>query len=118
MKSDEESMEEQAQKRLIRNSLISLWRQLIIVDDDEDEAKMEKEEDEFMELWGDVWEKLRIIKKKNPQRWGRMRKKRAQICDKACENERNFQKAVDMADGFPPPKSEEHFKFLETWLFI
>ena len=37
--------------------------------------------------------------------------------DKACEAERNFQKAVDMADGFPPPKSEEDFKFLEKWLF-
>ena len=37
--------------------------------------------------------------------------------EKACEMERNFQKAVDMADGFPPPKSEEDFKFLEKWLF-
>ena len=39
------------------------------------------------------------------------------LCEKACEMERNFQKAVDMADGFPPPKSEEDFKFLEKWLF-
>ena len=38
--------------------------------------------------------------------------------EKACEMERNFQKAVDMADGFPPPKSEEDFKFLEKWLFF
>ena len=38
--------------------------------------------------------------------------------EKACEMERNFQKAVDMADGFPPPKSEEDFKFLEKWLFL
>ena len=52
------------------------------------------------------------------------------IWEQACENERkfhaelwekaerNFQKAVDMADGFPPPKSEEDFKFLEKWLFL
>ena len=40
------------------------------------------------------------------------------IIEKACEMERNFQKAVDMADGFPPPKSEEDFKFLEKWLFL
>ena len=39
------------------------------------------------------------------------------LCEKACEMERNFQKAVEMADGFPPPKSEEDFKFLEKWLF-
>ena len=38
--------------------------------------------------------------------------------EKACEAERNFQKAVDMADGFPPPKSEEDFKFLEKWLIL
>ena len=42
---------------------------------------------------------------------------RLKIIEKACEIERNFQKAVDMADGFPPPKSEEDFKFLEKWLF-
>ena len=40
------------------------------------------------------------------------------LCEKACEMERNFQKAVDMADGFPPPKSEEDFKFLKKWLFL
>ena len=40
------------------------------------------------------------------------------LCEKAIEAERNFQKAVDMADGFPPPKSEEDFKFLEKWLFL
>ena len=38
--------------------------------------------------------------------------------EKACKDERNFQKAVDMADGFPPPKSEEDFKFLEKWLIL
>ena len=38
--------------------------------------------------------------------------------EKACEAERNFQKAIDMADGFPPPKSEEDFRFLEKWLFL
>ena len=39
------------------------------------------------------------------------------LCEKVCEMEKNFQKAVDMADGFPPPKSEEDFKFLKKWLF-
>ena len=40
------------------------------------------------------------------------------LCEKAIEAEKNFQNAVDMADGFPPPKSEEDFKFLEKWLFL
>ena len=40
-----------------------------------------------------------------------------EILEKACEMERNFQKACEMADGFPPPKSEEDFQFLEKWLF-
>ena len=46
------------------------------------------------------------------------RKFQEKLWEKACEAERNFQKAVDMADGFPPPKSEEDFKFLEKWLFL
>ena len=46
------------------------------------------------------------------------RKFQEKLWEKACEAERNFQKAVDMADGFPPPKSEEYFKFLEKWLFF
>ena len=41
-----------------------------------------------------------------------------QLCEKACEMEKNFQKAVDMADGFPPPKSEEDFKFLKNGFFM
>ena len=54
-------------------------------------------------------------KKSTPQK----KKKTAEEIelDKACEAERNFQKAVDMADGFPSPKSEEDFKFLEKWIF-
>ena len=40
-----------------------------------------------------------------------------EILEKACEMERNFQKACEMADSFPPPKSEEDFQFLEKWLF-
>ena len=40
-----------------------------------------------------------------------------EILERACELERNFQKAVVMADGFPPPKSAEDFQFLEKWLF-
>ena len=40
-----------------------------------------------------------------------------EILEKVCEMERNFQKACEMADGFPPPKSEEDFQFLEKWLF-
>ena len=40
-----------------------------------------------------------------------------EILEKACEMERNFQKACEMADGFPPPKLEEDFQFLEKWLF-
>ena len=32
--------------------------------------------------------------------------------------EQKFQKAVDMADGFPPPKSKEDWQFLEKWLFL
>ena len=33
------------------------------------------------------------------------------------EAERNFEKALNMADGFPPPKTNEDFKFLDKWLF-
>ena len=40
-----------------------------------------------------------------------------EILEKACEMEINFQKACEMADGFPPPKSAEDFQFLEKWLF-
>ena len=40
-----------------------------------------------------------------------------EILEKACEMEINFQKAREMADGFPPPKSAEDFQFLEKWLF-
>ena len=31
--------------------------------------------------------------------------------------ERNLKKALNMADGFPPPKTTEDFKFLDKWLF-
>ena len=37
--------------------------------------------------------------------------------DKACEAERNFQKAVDMVTGFLPVQSEEDRKFMEKWIF-
>ena len=40
-----------------------------------------------------------------------------EILEKAREMEINFQKACEMADGFPPPKSAEDFQFLEKWLF-
>ena len=55
-------------------------------------------------------------KKSTPQK----KKKTAEEIEweKACEAERNFQKAVEMADGFPPPKSEEDWQFLEKWLFL
>ena len=33
------------------------------------------------------------------------------------EAERNLKKALNMADGFPPPKTTEDFKFLDKWLF-
>ena len=33
------------------------------------------------------------------------------------EAERNLKKALNMADGFPPPKTSEDFKFLDKWLF-
>ena len=33
------------------------------------------------------------------------------------EAERNLKKALNMADGFPPPKTNEDFKFLDKWLF-
>ena len=33
------------------------------------------------------------------------------------EAERNFKKALNMADGFPSPKTNEDFKFLDKWLF-
>ena len=35
---------------------------------------------------------------------------------KACEAELNFEKALDMAMGFPPIKSEEDYKFVVKWL--
>ena len=35
----------------------------------------------------------------------------------AIEAERNLKKALNMADGFPPPKTNEDFKFLDKWLF-
>ena len=28
-----------------------------------------------------------------------------------------IKKALNMADGFPPPKTAEDFKFLDKWLF-
>ena len=36
---------------------------------------------------------------------------------KNTQAERNLKKALDMADGFPPPKTTEDFKFLDKWLF-
>ena len=33
------------------------------------------------------------------------------------EAERNLKKALNMADGFPPLKTNEDFKFLDKWLF-
>ena len=36
---------------------------------------------------------------------------------KNTQAERNLNKALDMADGFPPPKTSEDFKFLDKWLF-
>ena len=39
------------------------------------------------------------------------------VWEKACEMERNFQKAVDMATGFLPVRSEEDRKFMEKWIF-
>ena len=92
---------------LIRDSLRNLWRKIRIVD--EDEEKMKNDEEEFMDLWLVLWRKMGEIQNKNHEE---------RKLDKACEMERNFQKAVDMADGFPPPKSEEDFKFLEKWLFF
>ena len=35
----------------------------------------------------------------------------------AIEAERNLKKALNMADGFPPPKTNEDLIFLEQWLF-
>ena len=54
-------------------------------------------------------------KKSTPQK----KKKTAEEIelDKACEAERNFQKAVDMATGFLPVQSEEDRKFMEKWIF-
>ena len=92
---------------LIRDSLRNLWRKIRIVD--EDEEKMKNDEEEFMDLWLVLWRKMGEIQNKNHEE---------RKLDKACEMERNFQKAVDMAEGFPPPKSEEDFKFLEKWLFF
>ena len=57
-------------------------------------------------------------KKSTPQKKKKTAEEKEKELDKACEAERNFQKAVDMADGFPPPKSEEDFKFLEKWIFF
>ena len=45
------------------------------------------------------------------------KQKELEILEKSIEAERNFQKACEMAEGFPPPKSEEDFQFLEKWLF-
>ena len=36
---------------------------------------------------------------------------------KACEAELNFQKAVEMATGSLPIKSEEDFQFMQKWIF-
>ena len=38
--------------------------------------------------------------------------------EKACDAERNFEKAVDMATGFLPVRTEEDRKFMEKWLWI
>ena len=55
-------------------------------------------------------------KKSSPQK----KKKTAEEIEweKACEAERNFQKAVDMATGFLPVRSEEDRKFMEKWIFL
>ena len=57
-------------------------------------------------------------KMKTKKKVSQKRKEELKIIERACEMERNFQKAVDMADGFPPPKLEEDFKFLENGFFM
>ena len=37
--------------------------------------------------------------------------------EKNTQAERKIKKALNMADGFPPPKTTEDFKFLDKWLF-
>ena len=37
--------------------------------------------------------------------------------EKACEAEQNFEKAVDMATGFLPVRTEKDRKFMEKWIF-
>ena len=56
-------------------------------------------------------------KKKVSQKKKQKEDEELEILEKACEMEINFQKACEMADGFPPPKSAEDFQFLEKWLF-
>ena len=40
------------------------------------------------------------------------------LCEKACEMEKNFQKAVDMADGFPPAKIGRGFQISQKMAFL
>ena len=44
-------------------------------------------------------------------------KKKTPAPQQEVEAERNLKKALDMADGFPPPKTNEDFEFLDKWLF-
>ena len=41
-----------------------------------------------------------------------------EILEKAIEAERNFQKACEMADGFPPPKSGRGFPISREMAFL
>ena len=47
---------------------------------------------------------------KTKKKVSQKRKEELKIIERACEMERNFQKAVDMADGFPPAKIGRGFQ--------
>ena len=48
----------------------------------------------------------------------KMKSQKKRISQKGKRHELEIlEKACEMADGFPPPKSEEDFQFLEKWLF-
>ena len=92
---------------LIRDSLRNLWRKIRIVD--EDEEKMKNDEEEFMDLWLVLWRKMGEIQNKNHEE---------RKLDKACEMERNFQKAVDMAEGFSPAQIGRGFQISRKMAFF
>ena len=88
---------------------------------DEEQAKNRKEVLRLMELLEKALEKAKNYLQEQEEIWHKVMADefnfQREFYEKVCESERNFQKAVDMAEGFPPPKSEEDFKFLEKWLF-